>query len=336
MPLIYTETLRRRRYQSQVLPHVSYRSVLIVTGGAGPEREGSLTSAAHSSEALCSMGFQCTVRDLNELSYSEVRQYDVVFLAIHGWYGEDGKLQGTLELAGVPYNGSGVAASAVSMHKPLCNRIAESAGLSVPAWEELNTRGPNPNPKRELEIIAQFHGQVFLKPTSGGGSIGAGVVGDAADFTAKLSLATTKGLSMMACRRIVGVDVTVGLIEVEGDVVVLPPLATYYESEFYDYTTKHDPQLRRHECPPQMRGVTIDALRQDALRMYRAVGCRGYARVDFLVDDNGTPWFLEINTLPGLSRQGNLALMARAHGFGYDELILKILATAAQFPGYRP
>lgn len=336
MTLIYSDAIRRKQLQRTCLrASDAFRKVLVVTGGAGPEREGSLVSGAHAAEALRELGFDCAVRDLNELAHGELREHDVAFLAIHGWYGEDGKLQGILDLAGVPYTGSGVAASAVSMHKPLCNRIAESAGLHVPAWMELNDREPLMS--QAEGVFGKLGGQVFVKPTSGGGSIGAGVVTDAASLRDRVATAAeTHGNSMLASRRVLGTDVTVGLVEVDGQVLVLPPLATYYDSEFYDYTTKHDPELRRHKCPPRFGEASLEMLRQHSTRMFHAVGCRGYARVDFLVDAEELPWFLEINTLPGLSRLGNLATMARVLGWSYERLVDHVLSTALRRPGYLP
>jgi D-alanine-D-alanine ligase len=163
------------------------------------------------------------------------------------------------------------------------------------------------------------------------------VAPDPADLHDKVCAAmASHGQSMLASQRVAGVDVTVGIVEVDGELKVLPPLATYYEGAFYDYTVKHDPALRRHECPARFSESTLETLRRQASRVFHAVGCRGYARVDFLVDAQERPWFLEINTLPGLSRMGNLATMATAHGWSYEQLIDHVLGTALRRPAYLP
>ena len=307
------------------------RRALLITGGPGPERRGSLASAADVATALDQLGVDATVCDLDDLDHATLAEHDLAFLAIHGWYGEDGKLQGLLELAALPYNGSGVAASAVAMHKPLCNRVAAAVGLTVPRWVELT-------PARcDAALLERFGGRLFVKPASGGGSLDAGVVDDVDALRARCAAAAAQGLELLACEHVAGIDVSVGIVECDGMPRVLPELATRHDAAFYDYAVKHDASLRRHECPSQLDCTVAQSLREQALRMYHALGCSGYMRADFLVDAAGCAWFLEVNTLPGLSRAGNLATMAAAAGWNYTELIDHILATIPRRRAhYRP
>jgi D-alanine-D-alanine ligase len=307
------------------------RRALLITGGSGPERRGSLASAVDVAAALEQLGVESTVCDLDDLDHAALAEHDLAFLAIHGWYGEDGKLQGLLELAALPYNGSGVAASAVAMHKPLCNRVAAEAGLAVPRWIVLT-------PQRcDAELLERFGGRVFVKPASGGGSLDAGVVGDVDELRSRCDAACGQGIELLACEHIAGIDVSVGIVECDGAPRVLPELATRHDAEFYDYAVKHDASRRRHECPSRLDAPVVQSLREQSLRMYRALGCRGYMRADFIVDADGRAWFLEVNTLPGLSRAGNLATMAAAAGWTYTELIDHILATIPpRCTNYRP
>ncbi len=309
-------------------------SVLLITGGSGPERAGSLRSAEDAISALAHLGMRCSVRDLNDLDHAELRTCDFAFLAIHGWWGEDGKLQGALELAGVPYNGSGVAASAIAMHKPLCNRIAENAGLNVPRWMSCDRR--NASDKSARALFGVFNGRVFLKPASGGGSLGACVVDSPMALGECLRAAALEEAPLLACACIEGIDVTVAVFEIGEELTVLPPLAIHHDAPFYDYDTKHAPAARRYECPAALPDATAAAVCRDAQNMFTALGCHGYARFDFMVDREGTPWFLEVNTLPGLSRQGNLATMAAPHGWDYEELIARIVASIGACQRYRP
>lgn len=307
------------------------RSALLITGGSGPERRGSLASAVDVAAALDQLGVDTTVCDLDDLDPSALDKHKFAFLAIHGWYGEDGKRQGLLELAGLPYNGSGVAASAVAMHKPLCNRVAAEAGLAVPRWVVLT-------PQRcDAELLACLGGRAFVKPVSGGGSLDAGIVEEVDALRARCDAAVTQGIELLACEHIVGVDISVGIVECDGAPRALPELATRHDAAFHDHAVKHDASRRHHECPSRLDGAVAQALREQALRMYRALGCRGYMRADFIVDAAGRGWFLEVNTLPGLSRAGNLATMAAAAGWTYTELIERILATIPQrCTNYRP
>ena len=307
------------------------RRALLITGGSGPERRGSLASAVDVAAALDELGVDATVCDLDDLDPAMLDAHDLAFLAIHGWYGEDGKLQGLLELAALPYNGSGVAASAVAMHKPLCNRVAAAIGLAVPRWVELSA------PRCSAELIERFGGRVFVKPASGGGSLDAGVVDDADELRARFDAASMQGIELLACEYVAGIDVSVGIVECDGAPHLLPELATRHDAAFYDYAVKHDASRRRHECPSHLDAPIAQALREQSLRMYRALGCRGYMRADFIVDPGGRGWFLEVNTLPGLSRAGNLATMAAAAGWIYTELIDHILATIPpRCTSYRP
>lgn len=308
--------------------------VLLITGGSGPERAGSLHSAEDAVPALSRLGLRCDIRDLNDLDHAELANCDMAFLAIHGWWGEDGKLQGALELAGVPYNGSGVAASAIAMHKPLCNRIAENAGLNVPRWMACDRRDASDGSARAL--FDAFDGRIFLKPVSGGGSQGACIVDSPIALGKCLRAAAAEGAPLLACACIEGLDITVAVFEECGELTVLPPLAIHHNAPFYDYATKRAPAARRYECPAALPGATDAALRQHARRMFMALGCSGYARFDFMVDRHATPWFLEVNTLPGLSRQGNLATMAARHGWDYDHLIARIVSSIGAHKRYRP
>jgi len=203
--------------------------------------------------------------------------------------------------------------------------------LNVPEWAELD------GATDLAKVYLGLGPEIFVKPTSGGGSLGAGIVRDVDSLRLWINKCSASPRSVIASSRIVGTDVTVGIVEVNGAPVVLPPLATTYRSEFYDYATKHDTALRTHHCPPDwLQNDGIATVCCHAKQIFRAVGCSGYGRVDFIVDGDGKCWFLEINTMPGLSRQGNLATMASAHGWTYLDLIKHILPSRAQAGAYRP
>lgn len=293
--------------------------IALLTGGDGPERFGSLRSGESVTRALTDLGIQHDVHDISNLSSFNPKLYDFAFLTTHGWFGEDGKLQGYLEHNGLPYTGSGVLASAVGMYKPLCNQLAASLALSVPAWTLCNFRGDlTAEADRILRVVGQ---KMIVKPVSGGGSIDAAVLTGLEELTSWLVSASQGELEFMAQRHVRGVDVTIGIVDGKEGLTLLPPLATRYESVFYDFDTKHDSSKRVHICPAELSEGPLTRIRDQARRLFTSLKAEPPFRVDFLVDDEEVAWFLEVNTIPGLSREGNMATMAGAHGISYEQLI---------------
>jgi len=314
------------------------RSVAVLFGGSGPERAGSLVSGRAAAEALNRLGFPARAVDIADTDlHADLAACDVALVASHGWFGEDGKLQGLLELAHVPYTGSGVLASAAAMHKPTANMLFAAAGLSVPDFHLVGFGVRSVD--ESLKWAADLGYPVFAKPASGGGSLGAYVVPDEGALRGLLAERKDRAdePELMLCENISGTELSVGIVQRYGGQVVLPILATSHDHQFYDYEVKHTPHLRRHTCPALLDVEVQRRVREDAVTAFDALGCQGYGRVDFIVDDNGIPWILEVNTVPGLSPQGNLATMAAAADMSYDQLIESILSTAfLKGRGYRP
>ena len=309
--------------------------IYVITGGNGPERMGSLASGRDVVAALTSLGYETETFDLADVSttmLNYIRQ-GVVFLTTHGWYGEDGKLQGALDLLGVPYLGSGVTASAVSMYKPSCLHVAQSLGIRTPRWTEIN---PDEDASVESARIFRLLGpDIFVKPSSGGGSLEARPIASEKELILFLQHVDSIH-SYIAMTRICGTDISVSLLDHAGKVTCLPVLSTHYNSEFYDYDVKHNAKLRQHRCPADIPEHTRDAMESAARRLFHTLKCRAFARFDFMVDEHGTPWFLEINTLPGMSRAGNLATMANAANMSYSDLIQALVNTISNDVKYHP
>ncbi|EPZ7318175.1 ATP-grasp domain-containing protein [Vibrio mimicus] len=308
--------------------------IYVITGGNGPERMGSLASGRDVVAALTSLGYEAEMFDLADVSatLNHVKQ-GVVFLTTHGWYGEDGKLQGALDLLGVPYLGSGVTASAVSMFKPLCLHVAQSLGIITPRWTEIN---PNEDASVESSRLFNLLGpDIFVKPSSGGGSLEARAIASEKDLICFLQQVDST-YSYIASTYIRGTDVSVSLLDLVGEVTCLPMLATHHDSEFYDYEVKHNAALRQHSCPADIPDHTKEIMESAARNLFHTLKCRAFARFDFMVDDHGTPWFLEINTLPGMSRAGNLATMANAANISYSDLIQTLIGTISSDVHYHP
>ncbi|GAA5216872.1 D-alanine--D-alanine ligase family protein [Streptomyces thinghirensis] len=308
--------------------------IAVVSGGKSTERERSLMSGHAALESLDRQGYTTLFLDAASKDFSDqVRGSDVAFLAIAGQYAEDGKLQGLLETLNIPYTGSGVTASAIGMHKTLAKTVVAAAGVAVLPSVNVAARDRDTITHALTSAIAF---PLILKPLSEGGSIGMSVCHDTAELAAALSTVNTTG-GWFAEPFITGTPVTCAILEVDGSPVALPPLETLpTDAEFYDYATKRDQTKYRYRCPAELPSATLDAITTAALTAHSALACTGYSRSDFIVTPDGSPLWLEINTLPGLSHTGNLATMAAAAGIDYDQLIRTILATATAREGYRP
>lgn len=306
----------------------------IITGGYGPERPGALLSGKHVREACISLGISATLFDAAELDFRELEQIECAFLTTHGWYGEDGKLQGALDLLRIPYSGSGVAASAAAYFKPFANAIAESSGLRTPRSRLIDLRrGRLPEPR---ELFRTLGSQVFVKPAANGCSQGARILSSANDFYDWASSAANDELPLFVAAQFVpGKDISVGIIEIAGIPVALPLLETRHDEQFYSFDVKCGNSRRAYLCPAEISKSEEFSLKEMALSIYSSLGCRGFARVDFILNDTA-PWFLEVNTLPGLSRHGNLAQMGYALNWDYEDLISRLIETIETSRKYRP
>lgn len=304
----------------------------LITGGPGPERHGSLISGRDVAAAFAEMGIEHRTIDLVSIADADLQPGDVAFLTTHGQWGEDGKLQGFLETLRVSYTGPGVLGAAMSMHKAVTNRVAESVGVSVPVWLRVTAATPSV----QIGSFVDRHGpRVVLRPATGGGSRGV-VVGESAEMIlAALADTTWEHPDFVLSPFVVGKEISAACIATSDGVQHLPVLQTEFDGQLYDYTIKHDATLRRHLCPAPLAEHTVRSLRRSCERLYERLGLSGFARFDFLVPGDGVPRFLEVNALPGMARSGNLATMAAAGGVAYPELVRRQLASAVSTDRYR-
>jgi D-alanine-D-alanine ligase len=306
----------------------------LVTGGRSGERDRSLLSAGAVGEAFWRQSLKYVRLDpLDEGFADRIRAVDVAFLAIAGQWAEDGKLQGLLDSLGVSYTGSGVLASAAAMHKPTAKALVSAAGVKILPHILLSEGGDIESTARDCCVTLGM--PVILKPCSEGGSIGVQVVRTPAQLTMALAEEAERGEWLIEPFT-EGSAVTCGVLQRDGTLMTLPPLQTVpTTAEFYDYAAKRNPDGHRYLCPAAIPGAALAEISRNTLAAHRALRCSGYSRSDFLVTPDGEVFWLEANTLPGLSRHGNLATMARAAGISYDELVATILANAHR-QGYRP
>jgi D-alanine-D-alanine ligase len=272
--------------------------------------------------------------DLRDLDLNGLRsRIDVALLTCHGLGGEDGKIQGVLDTLGIPYTGSGVQASSIGMDKPRFKQIITDAGIDTPRW--VNVHPDHPVTTIQSVVQDAFGWPAFVKPASGGGSLSAGIAQDRAEL-APLIHASGGYDRFIVEEYLDGIPATVGVLDFDGIPRALPVHSASTDRPFYDYEAKHHPGARREVCPADLTGLATTALQETALRVHRLIGAHGVSRIDFLLSPSGRRPVLEINTLPGLSQQGELATMAGVYGLSYDQLIGRILMTAFTKPAYMP
>jgi D-alanine-D-alanine ligase len=305
----------------------------LVTGGRSGERDRSLLSAEAVGETLDRQGLKFIRLDLSEPDFADrIRDVDVAFLAIAGQWAEDGKLQGLLDSLGIPYTGSGVLASATAMHKPTAKTLVAAAGVRVLPHALIHEGDDLAEVARASTKLGM---PLILKPCSEGGSIGVQVIRDPGRLRKVLAEDARRGEWLIEPFT-AGSAITCGVLQHDGALITLSPLQTVpTTAEFYDYDAKRNPEGHRYLCPAMVPGAVLAEISRSTLAAHLALRCSGYSRSDFLVTPDGDVFWLEANTLPGLSRHGNLATMASAAGISYDELVTTILANAHR-QGYRP
>ncbi|MGW7514211.1 D-alanine--D-alanine ligase family protein [Streptomyces sp. NPDC054796] len=306
----------------------------VIVGGPSPERDGSYLSGEAAQKALVDLGHQADLIDMSDKGFwREIGQYEVAFIAGHGWFAEDGKVQGMLEIQGIPYTGSGVLASALGMHKPTFKKLMMAEGIPTAPWAVLRPGSSDVEIRAAVEELGL---PVFVKPSSSGESLAAGIARSTREVVQLLgSVEEFAPQEYLVEPLLQGNTLTIGLLEIEGRLEALPALEAIPHKGFYDSHAKSDPSLRTYLCPAPLAEETAESIRELALKVFRVCECRGVARVDFMMGKAG-PVVLEVNTVPGLTHQGNLAAMAEAAGFGYQAMIEAILNSASDRPAYCP
>ncbi len=251
-------------------------------------------------------------------------QADAVFVALHGDVGENGQLQAYLDMACIPYTGSGYAGSLLAMDKDLSKQILHRAGVPTAPWVfcDLN-RGVEATADR---IEAELGYPIVIKPCSGGSSVGVSMPETREELTAAIEKAAAYETTLLAERRIIGRELTVSVLGGE----VLPAVEIIPLSGFYDYENKYQAGLTTELCPAPLSESETASLKAATLRGFEALRLRGYARFDFILDPDGTPWCLEANTLPGMTPTSLLPQAAAAVEIGYDDLCERMVMMAVE------
>lgn len=292
--------------------------VAVLMGGRSGEREVSLKSGAAVLAALQRKGVDAHAFDPAERALHDLEGFDRVFIALHGRYGEDGTIQGALELMGIPYTGSGVMASSVGMDKWRTKLLWRAAGIATPDFAVVAADSDFAAIERQLGL------PLFVKPANEGSSIGISKVKQAGGLKAAYELAAKADPLVIAEQFVGGGEYTVGIL---GD-HALPIIRIVPANEFYDYEAKYLRDDTQYLCPCGLPAEQEARIQAEALQAFRTVGGRGWGRVDFLMDEAGKHHFLEVNTSPGMTDHSLVPMGAKAAGIGFDDLVVKILEMA--------
>ncbi len=297
----------------------------VLMGGFSAERDVSRMSGSGVLQALQSRGVDAHAFDPAERSLAELAnaQFDRVFIALHGRYGEDGTMQGTLEQLRIPYTGSGVMASALAMDKTTTKLIWEAVGLPTPKYRKLAASSDSAAVCQELGL------PLIVKPAHEGSTIGLTKVTDVAQLPEAYALASRLDPDVLAEEFIDGRELTCAVLEIDGEPVALPLVEIVAPDANYDYQTKYFSDAVQYHCPADLpQGLTAE-IQDLVLQSYRALNCRGWARVDLMLrQSDGRTFLLELNTSPGMTGHSLVPMAAKAAGISYEELCLKIIQSA--------
>jgi D-alanine-D-alanine ligase len=300
--------------------------VAVLMGGRSAERAISLMSGQGVLQALRSQGVDAHPFDPAERDMGELRRegFARCFIALHGRWGEDGTVQGALELLGIPYTGSGVLASSVAMDKIMTKRIWRAEGLPTPAWRTVHSEADT------LAAFAELGSPMIVKPAREGSTLGLTKVTDAAQCAQAYALAARHDPEVLCEQFVSGDEVTCPVLGEDRSAVALPTIRIVAPQGNYDYQHKYFTDDTQYLVPcglPEGEEAAINAL---VLKAYRTLGCRGWARADVMIDGRTRqPWLLEINTAPGMTGHSLVPMSARAAGISYEALCLGLLQSAS-------
>ncbi|HIP81849.1 MAG TPA: D-alanine--D-alanine ligase [Leucothrix mucor] len=298
----------------------SFGKVAVLMGGWAAERDVSLKSGEAVLQGLLEQGVNAHKVDADRdvLDVLRAEKFDRVFNILHGRGGEDGELQGALEVLQIPYTGCGVMASAISMDKLMTKRIWTGSGMPTPAFEILT-------PDSDFAKVVEKLGlPIMVKPAQEGSSIGMSKVSEAHQLKAAYKEAAKHDDVVFAEQWIMGNEFTVAIL---GD-DVLPPIRLETQADFYDFDAKYTSNDTQYHCPCGLDDEAINALKTLSKAAFDIIGGRGWGRVDVMQDSNGTFWLIEVNTVPGMTDHSLVPMAAKQQGLSFSALTVEILKTS--------
>jgi len=300
--------------------------VAVLMGGASAERAISLLSGQGVLQALLRSGVDAHAFDPQERDLGELKRagFARCFIALHGRFGEDGTVQGALELLGIPYTGSGVMASAICMDKVMTKRIWRFEGLSTPAWQQVHSA------QETHAAFAALGAPMIVKPAREGSTIGLTKVLTAQQCDAAYALAAQHDAQVLCEQFIAGDEVTCPVLGSAAAPQALPLIRIVAPDGNYDYQNKYFTDSTQYLVPAGLPAGEEEAIAELVRRAYQVLGCRGWARADVMIDARTrTPYLLEMNTSPGMTGHSLVPMSARAAGLSYEALCLQLLQNTA-------
>ncbi|WP_046494692.1 D-alanine--D-alanine ligase family protein [Syntrophomonas zehnderi] len=312
----------------EVVEILSKERILVLMGGTSAEREVSLRSGKAVLSALLTLGYPAYALDYNHSAIDQILidKPDLVFLALHGQNGEDGTVQGLLDSLDIAYTGSGLTSSVLCMDKVLSKKLFKYEGIPTAGYKILK--------KKDLIDSDAIHTlkeeiglPMVIKAATQGSSIGTYIVRNEEDILSAINNAFLYSHEVLAEEFIDGKELTVALLGNEQP-EVLPIIEITSQNEFYDYESKYTQGMFEHIIPARIDRISEENIINISKQVYELMNCKGFARIDFMLDKNGYPYVLEVNTIPGMTELSLVPDAARAAGMSFEELVERIVRLA--------
>ena len=291
--------------------------VAILMGGTSTEREVSLRTGTAVEKACSAIGFQTILvlydGDIQKV-ITDLQSADLVFIALHGGEGENGTIQACLQTFGIPFTGSGVLSSAICMNKHVSKIVVRHGGFRTPDWTLVHSID-------EILNHDNYTFPIVVKPNDQGSTIGLSIVQVQSEFSSAAERAFLHGIDVILEQYIHGHELTVSIVGEK----VLPIVKITPSHELYDYECKYTEGMSAYECPAKLSSKLTKEIQQTAKKIFQILGCENYGRVDFLLDTDEVLWFLEVNTLPGMTKTSLVPKAFKAAGGSFEELIKIII-----------
>ncbi|MFQ3542954.1 D-alanine--D-alanine ligase [Halobacillus rhizosphaerae] len=305
--------------------------IAVLYGGTSGEREVSLSTGKGIVKALENKGHEVIGIDFQPHKLDEIisLQVDLVFIGLHGKFGEDGKIQGLLDMLEIPYVGSGVLASALAMDKAKSKQIFQLNGLQTAKSKTYEVHSDFSVEETSKDILASFTLPFVVKPNQEGSTLGLTIVKQEEQLEQALITASKSDSVILVEDYVKGKEVTVPVVGRQGEERALPVIEIIPKNEYYDFDSKYQPGGSEHIVPAELEGRLTQQLQNEAVQAHQLLGCSVYSRVDFIINEGNEPIILEVNTLPGMTPTSLFPDSAKVIGWSYDDLIQKFVELSA-------